>query len=271
METVVGFGPQLRQWRSARRMSQLDLAAEAEVSQRHLSFLENGRSKPSPEMVVHLGRVLDLPLREQNRLLTAAGFAPAFGERPLDDPDLDQVRSALQRMLDAHGPYPAYVVDRGWDLVLANPAALRLLDLLDEPPPPEVAANVARLSFHPMGLRRIGENWASTASVLLDRLERELHHSPGDDRLRALRDEVVAYDGMPERPTGPAPATGDELVLPLTLRPWGPDGDRLRFFTTITTIGAAFDVTVEELRLETLLPADDETDALLRAADPDRT
>ncbi|MEM9135288.1 MAG: helix-turn-helix transcriptional regulator [Actinomycetota bacterium] len=268
METVVGFGPQLRQWRSARRMSQLDLATEAEVSQRHLSFLENGRSKPSPEMVVHLGRVLDLPLRDQNVLLTAAGYAPAFGERSFDDPDLEPVLTALQRMLDAHGPYPAYVIDRGWDLVLANPAALRLLALLDPAPPPEVAANIARLSFHPDGLRRIADDWDTTAAVLFDRLERELHHRPGDDRLRALRDEIAAYPGVPRQANRSGPITVDELVLPLTLRIDG--GDRLRFFTTITTIGAAFDVTLEELRLETLLPADAVTEVLLRDAGPGR-
>ncbi|MEL7157689.1 MAG: helix-turn-helix transcriptional regulator, partial [Actinomycetota bacterium] len=119
--TTITFGQHLRHWRSTRRLSQLELASAAEVSQRHVSFLETGRSKPSPEMVVHLGRILDLPLREQNLLLTAAGYAPAFSERNLDDPDLDQVRGVLQRLLDAYGPYPAYIIDRGLTMTRSHP------------------------------------------------------------------------------------------------------------------------------------------------------
>ena len=242
-------------------MSQLELAGAAEVSQRHLSFLETGRSKPSPEMVVHLGRALDLPLRDQNLLLDAAGFAPAFAERGLDDPDLDQVRHVLDTLVAAHGHYPAYVIDRGWDLVLANPIAGLLTTLVDPSLPPEVTTNVMRLTMHPDGLRTIIVNWEQSAASLLHRLERELTHSPHNDRLRDLLDEVMAYPGAAELPSRGTLPDGRDLVLPIEIEL---DGQRLRFFTTITTIGAPFDITLEELRLETLLPADPETDDFLR-------
>lgn len=244
-------------------MSQLDLAVAAEVSQRHLSFLETGRSKPSPEMVVHLGRSLDLPLRDQNLLLGAAGFAPAFAERGLDDPDLDQVRQVLTTLLAAHGHYPAYVVDRGWDLVMANPIAGLLTTLAEGAPPPEVAGNVLRLSLHPAGLRPVIVNWRQLATSLLHRLERELTHSPHNERLQELFDEVRDYPGIADLPPRSLLPDGNDLVLPLHVNV---NGTSLRFFTTITTIGAPFDITLEELRLETLLPADTATEAFLRQA-----
>lgn len=257
------FGDELRRWRTTRRMSQLDLAVAAEVSQRHLSFLETGRSKPSPEMVVHLGRALELPLRDQNRLLDAAGFAPAFAERDLDDPDLDHVRQVLTTLLAAHGHYPAYIVDRGWDLVLSNPIASLLTTLRDPPPPPEVAANALRLAMHPEGLRPMIVNWHQLASALLHRLERELTHSPHNERLRDLFDEVSAYPDVADLPARSALPEGHDLLVPVHV---DLGGTALRFFTTITTIGAAFDITLEELRLETLLPADPATEAFLREA-----
>lgn len=244
-----------------RRMSQLDLAVAAEVSQRHLSFLETGRSKPSPEMVVHLGRALDLALRDQNLLLDAAGFAPAFAERGLDDPDLDQVRQVLETLVAAHGHYPAYVVDRGWDMVLANPIAGLLTTVIDPALAPEVAGNAMRLAMHPDGLRSIITNWEQSAASLLHRLERELTHSPHDDRVRALYEEVSLYPGVADLPGRDTMPTGQDLVLPIDI---DLDGTRLRLFTSITTIGAPFDITLEELRLETLLPADKETDDFLR-------
>lgn len=244
-----------------RRMSQLDLAVAAEVSQRHLSFLETGRSKPSPEMVVHLGRSLDLPLRDQNLLLGAAGFAPAYAERGLDDPDLDQVRQVLTTLVSAHGHYPAYVVDRGWDLVMANPIAGLLTTLVDPAPPLEVAGNVMRLSLHPAGLRPVIVNWHQLATSLLHRLERELAHSPNNERLRDLFDEVRDYPGIADLPARSMLPDGSDLVLPLHV---DVNGTSLRFFTTITTIGAPFDITLEELRLETLLPADPATETYLR-------
>lgn len=255
------FGQELRRWRTTRRMSQLELASAAEVSQRHLSFLENGRSKPSPEMVVHLGRMLDLPLRDQNLLLTAAGFAPAFAQRSLDDPELDQVRRVLSTLLDAHGHYPAYVIDRGWDLVLANPIAAVVMGSVD--PPPEIAGNVLKLALHPDGLQPLIRNWRSFSISLLHRLQRELEHSPHDDHVRRLLDEVMTYPGIDDLPERPSLPTGKDLLVSMEVELHGVE---LRFFTTITTIGAAFDITLEELRMETLLPADEATERFLQDA-----
>lgn len=259
--TTISFGEELRRWREARRLSQLALAGEADVSQRHLSFLENGKSRPSREMVLHLARVLDLPLREQNTLLTTAGYAAEYAERGLDDPDLDQVRHVLETVLEAHGPIPAYVVDRGWDLVLANTAALELAPRAGLDPPPEVAANVMRTCLHPEGIRPKVRNWERFATVLMHRLERELVESPFDERLGDLMIEARGYPGCAELPDRPPLPSGTELLVPLHLdTAEGP----LRFISTIATIGAPFDVTLEELRIETLLPADRATEAALR-------
>ncbi len=254
------FGTALKEWRGHRHLSQLALAAEAEVSQRHLSFLETGRARPSREMVIHLGTTLDLSLRDINGLLTAAGFAEAYPEHRLDDPDLDHVRSVLEAVLAAHEPYPAYVIDRHWNLVLTNTTGSILTSLGG--PHPDGTTNLLRLSLGPGGLRDHILNWASVATVLLHRLEREVIHRADDRGLVDLLAEVRGYPGvadLPERPTVP---DGSELVVPIELRT--PLGD-LRMITTIATIGAAFDLTLEELRLETLLPADAESEALLRS------
>ena len=260
--TTTTFGDELRRWRATRRMSQLDLAVAAEVSQRHVSFLETGRSKPSPEMVVHLATSLDLALRDQNALLITAGFAPAYPERGLDDPELDQVRSVLETLLAAHAHFPAYVVDRGWDIVLANPAAT-LVTAFGDDADPAIAGNAMRLVLHPDGIRDLVVNWEQLATALLHRFDREVAHRPHDDRLAALAHEVAGYPGVGQLPDRPVLPTGEDLLVPVHIRL---DDLDLRFFTTIATIGAPFDVTLEELRLETLLPADEATDAFLRAA-----
>lgn len=253
------FGTALKEWRGHRHLSQLELATEAGVSQRHLSFLETGRSKPSREMVIHLGTTLELPLRDINGLLTSAGFAEAYPETGIDEPALDQVRSVLETLLAAHDPYPAYVIDRHWNLVLTNTTGSLLVSMGN---PAESEPNLLRLALHPDGLRDHVLNWEAAATVVLHRLEREVIHRPEDAGLADLLAEVRTYPGigdLPERPTMP---DGSELVVPLEVRT--PLGD-LRLITTITTIGAAHDVTLEELRLETLLPADAGTDQLLRA------
>lgn len=263
--TTLTFGDELRRWRDARRLSQLALATDADVSQRHLSFLENGKSKPSREMVLHLGRSLDLSLREQNGMLAAAGFSPEYRERGLDDPDLDEVRSVLEIVLSAHGHIPAYVVDRGWDLVLANEAALGMAALVGLNPPLEVATNVMRTCFHPEGLRSKVVDWHRFATVLLHRLEREIIDRPFDERLAELLVEARGYPGVAELADLPDPhplSNGNDLMVPMVLdTAYG----ELRFISMIATIGAPFDVTLEELRLETLLPADDHTETTLRA------
>lgn len=255
------FADELRRWREARRFSQLALSAEAEVSQRHLSFLETGRSKPSREMVLHLGRSLDLSLRDQNNLLVTAGYAAEYRERSLDDPDLDEVRHILEVVLAAYGSIPAYVIDRGWDIVLANPAALALASLAPKDVPLEIAANAMRLSLHPDGLRDQVVDWPQFAATLMHRLEREAIERPFDERVAALLAEAKSLPGMQHLPERPAWSSGHDLMVPLQVQS---KSATLTFVSMIATIGAPFDITLEELRLETLLPADAETEAALR-------
>ncbi|MEP7294753.1 MAG: helix-turn-helix transcriptional regulator [Burkholderiales bacterium] len=258
--TLPPFGVQLREWRQRRRLSQLDLAGDADVSTRHLSFVETGRAMPSREMVLRLADRLDVPLRERNRLLTAAGFAPMFGERPLDDPALKAAREAIELVLKGHEPFPALAVDRHWTLVSYNRAVLPLLTgvapALVAPP-----INVLRLSLHPQGLAPRIANLAQWRAHLLARLRQQVNVS-ADPVLAALADELRAYPA-------PADASHDAIeaavVVPLVLRT--PAGT-LSFISTTTVFGTPVDVTLSELALETFFPADAATAAALRAALP---
>lgn len=255
------FGPVLREWRVRRHRSQLELAVEAGVSQRHISYLETGRSNPSREMVVHLGLVLEVPLRDRNAMLVAAGFAPVYSERSLDDPELADVRRALETMLEAHDPFPAYLVDRQWNLVTANEAAGRVIARLPAAAQ-RFAGNVLRLVCHPDGLRTVSPQWEDVAAVTLRRLQSEVAATPTDDALVALLNEALDYPGVPDvRALATVPSHNDVLI-PLTIEV---DGHRLSLFTTITALMSPVDVTLEELRLEALLPADAATDDALRA------
>ncbi|SDD40474.1 Transcriptional regulator, contains XRE-family HTH domain [Geodermatophilus telluris] len=247
-------GDLLRGWRQRRRLSQLDLANDAGVSARHLSFLETGRSRPSREMVLRLAEQLDVPLRERNDLLLAAGFAPAYGRRGLDSPDLAAVTRALERVLAAHEPFPALVVDRSWELVTANAGVAPLLDgaaaHLLEPP-----VNVLRLSLHPEGLAPRIANLAQWRAHVLHRLGREARLT-GDPGLAALHRELAALPGGTDR------STPDGIAVPLRLR----TGDGvLSFLSTVTTFGTAVDLTAAELSVEAFLPADDHTARVLGA------
>jgi transcriptional regulator with XRE-family HTH domain len=243
-------------------MSQLDLALEAEVSARHLSFVETGRSKPSRELILHLADHLDVPLRERNGLLLAAGFAPVFPATSLDAEEMAPVRDALDRLLRGHEPFPAVVVDRRWDLVSANGPALGILtdgvalELLQPP------VNTLRVSLHPEGLAaRIG-NLAEYGAHLLHRLHRQAILA-GDPELHALHDELRGYPGVVEEPA-PSPTDPTALLfVPLVLRT--PDGGELTFFSTLTTFGTALDVTMAELAIEAFFPADETTAAQLRS------
>ena len=255
----VPLGTLLRDWRRRRRLSQLDLALEAGISARHLSFVETGRSRPSRQMVLHLAEQLDVPLRDRNQLLLAAGFAPAYGERGLDAPELEPVRDAIDRVLEGHEPYPAVVVDRWWDLVAANRSialftAGAASDLLEPP------VNVLRLALHPEGTAPRIVNLAEFRAHLLDRLRRHVALT-ADERLAELYAEVSGYPA-PAGDHGAGAAAG-EIAVPLRLR--APEGDReLRLFSTIATFGTALDVTVAELAIEAFFPADPETAAALR-------
>jgi transcriptional regulator with XRE-family HTH domain len=258
MTTAAPVGLLLRDWRQRRRLSQLDLALEAGVSTRHLSFVETGRAKPSPEMVLHLAEELEVPLRERNRLLLAAGYAPVYEERSLDEPEMQPVHDAIQLVLDGHDPYPAITVDRGWALVAHNKAAGLMMaglpeDLLAPP------ANVLRASLHPDGLAPRIANLGQWKAHLLQRLAREAAVT-GDPALRTLHEELAAYPA-PEHDGVPGAAS--DVVVPLRLRV--PDGE-LRFFSTVTTFGTPVDITVEELSIESFFPADRETADFLRRA-----
>lgn len=261
--TIDGFGPSLRWWRTTRRFSQLQLAGVAEVSSRHISYLETGKAKPSREMVIHLANVLEIPLRDQNVLLHAAGFAPVFSQQDLDAPEMDDVRRVLAWILAAHAPNPALVVDRRGEVVDANPAALRLLDeLVDEDSPalgPTLNAN--RLVLHPEGVRPRTDNWAEVAANILQRLEREQAHRPADEALADLLAEVLTYPRSAELRRSTELPTGSDLLV--TLRATSRSGARIRLVSTIATIGAPYDVTLDELRLETFFPGDEATAAIL--------
>lgn len=255
--TARGIGDYLREWRMKRRMSQLDLALDTEISTRHLSFLETGRARPSREMVLRLSEQLDVPLRDRNVMLAAAGFAPLFGERSLDDPDMAGARRAIDLVLAAHEPWPALVVDRHWDLVAANRGIAPMLAgvpafLLDPP------TNVMRLALHPQGLAPRIVNLAEWRHHLLDRLHHQSRAST-DAALDPLLAELESY---------PVPAMADArpqdlggIAVPLKLLA----GDRVLSFLSMTTVfGTAQDVTLTELTLETFFPADEETAEAVR-------
>ena len=248
-------GPQLRRWRERRRLSQLELASRADVSTRHVSFVETGRSRPTPAMILRLAEHLDVPLRDRNALLVSGGFAPAYPEQPLTAPSMAVVNDAVNAVLEAHQPFPALVVDRQWNLVAANAAIYRLVSgaspALLEPP-----VNVIRLTLHPDGLAPRIVNLAEWRAHLLDRLGRE-YASSADEELDSLREEVAAY---PVGAREPAEAGGG-LVVPLRLRV---GEDVLSLVSMTTVFGTPHEVTVSEIAIETFYPADAATARLLR-------
>jgi transcriptional regulator with XRE-family HTH domain len=251
-------GPLLRDWRRRRRLSQLELALEAGVSARHLSFLETGRSRPSAEMVLHLAESLEVPLRERNGLLLAAGYAPAYGQRDLAEPEMTPVREAIHRVLRGHEPYPAVVVDRHWGLVAGNRSVPLLTagvaEHLLEPP-----VNVLRVSLHPEGVAPRIVNLAEWRAHLLDRLGREAVAS-GDPALSALHEELAGYQR--DKPGHVPDLAAGGIAVPLRLR----SGDaELAFISTATTFGTAVDITVSELSIEAFFPADDATSEFVRS------
>jgi transcriptional regulator with XRE-family HTH domain len=257
-----GAGPLLKEWRSRRRRSQLDLAVEAGVSTKHLSFVETGRARPSPELLLTLARHLDVPLRDRNALLLAAGYAPRFSETSIDDPSMASIRSSLERLLSVHDPYPGVVLDRRWNVVLANAAAERLVatvpgSLLSP------AINVFRISLHPDGLAAITLNFAEWAGYLLGQLRRLVVMS-GDDGLAALEAEVLGYPNVAALAGSDGVggfADDTPLLVPCRLLV---GGVQLSLFTTLTTFGTPRDITLDELAVELFFPADDATERIVR-------
>src|SRR3954470_19234315 len=250
------IGDHLREWRLRRHLSQLDLASDADISARHLSFVETGRAAPSRDMVLRLAERLQVPLRERNVLLVAAGFAPAFPQRSLDDPALKSARSAIDLVLKAHEPNPALAVDRHWNLVSANRMVLPLLEgipqrLLGQP------FNVLRLSFHPEALASRTVNLGEWCAHLLERLHRQCE-ATADPELIKLYSELKTYP-VPARA---APLAADNVAIPFKMRF---AGEVLSFISTTMIFGTPVDITLSEIAVETFFPADDRTAERMRA------
>lgn len=256
---VVHVGVILREWRAARHLSQFELALEARVSARHLSYVETGKSQPSREMITRIADTLDMPLRERNTLLVAAGYAPQYPETALSTPALAQMRHAIQLILDHHEPYPALVINRYWDLVLTNRAGPLLFHYLRGG---SAHANVLRQVFDPNDMRAVIANWEEVAGDLIRHLHDAIAAVPSDARARALLDEVLGFPGVPSgwrtRELGTIPP-------PLLTVVFRKDAEELRFFSTIATFGTPRDITLEELRIECMFPADDATAERCRA------
>ncbi|TFW20070.1 XRE family transcriptional regulator [Massilia arenosa] len=251
----VPVGALLREWRAARRLSQLDLALDAEISARHLSCIETGKAQPSRPLLMRLADALDMPLRERNALLHAAGYAAAIPETRLDTPAMEQVNKAIAFILAQQEPYPAFLMNRHWDILAANNAAQRVNGfLLDGRASPH--ANMLRHAFDPADLRPRIANWHDLAGTLIRHLHALVAGSPTDAKARALLDEVLAFPGVPPRwrvrdlDTAPAPLLTTEFVH---------RGVTLRFFSTITTFGTPRDITIDELHIECCFPMDEAT------------
>jgi transcriptional regulator with XRE-family HTH domain len=242
-------GDLVRVWRRRRRLSQLALALDADISARHLSFVETGRSKPSRDTVVRLAETLEVPLRERNALLLAAGYAPLYPQRPLDSEEMKAVREALDRYLRAHEPYPAIVVDRAHNIVAANDAS-ELLTAGCSPALLQPPANAIRLALHPEGLAPRTLNLAEWGGQLMRQLERELSIT-GDPALESLLAEIREYPGLAQAHTGAN--RGHDVAVPLRVR--AQDGEELAFLSTISTFGTAVDVTLSEISIEAFYPA----------------
>jgi transcriptional regulator with XRE-family HTH domain len=251
----------LKSWRSKRRLSQLELALQSGVSQRHVSFLESGRAKPSRSMIMRLSETLDVPLRERNEWLVVAGFAPVFRARPLDDPQMTQIMSAVRMMLKNHEPYPALAIDRAWNIRLANAPFEALGAMLGEDIWQRVGGaerNLMRLFFHSNGIKPFMSNWTSIAPLLWHRAQREAE-TLGGAEMKAILTDLAQYQDA--ETLWAAEDAALVPVLPVTIEK---DGIRVSFFTVIATFGTAQDVTADELRIETFFPADEATERIFK-------
>jgi transcriptional regulator with XRE-family HTH domain len=260
-------GPLLAQWRKTRSMSQLDLALEANVSPRHVCFIETGRAKPSRAMVLQLADALTVPLRERNALLLAAGYAPVFRESQLDAPQLASVRAALDAILKQQEPFPAVVMNRTWDIVGTNGAADRFFALMLDGRKPEGPPNVLRLMFDPFGLRPSVTNWEDVARSLILRLHREAVEGVIEPNGQELLAQLLQFPGVPKHWNAVDVGEASLPIIPVCFRR---DRQNFRFFSTVTVLGTPQDITLQEIRIECFFPADDETrGAAMRLAKSD--
>jgi transcriptional regulator with XRE-family HTH domain len=257
------FGALLKQWREHRSLSQLDLALTSQVSQRHISFLESGRAQPSQEMVLQLATGLDMTLRHQNLMLSAAGFAPIHTETDLSAPEMASICRVIEFILRQQEPYPAIVVDRYWNLLRANQGATRLLNTFIDPDQLQTLfcvdgkINLMRVTFDPQGLRPFIANWEVCVGHLLQRVHREANSSPESEQSKALFNELLSYPGVIDFWKTLNRSTQHDLVLGIHLKK---EDLNLRFFSTIATLGTPNDITLQEIRIECLFPADEVTD-----------
>ncbi|MGV0025358.1 helix-turn-helix domain-containing protein [Phormidesmis priestleyi] len=257
------FGTLLKQWRNQRGYSQLELALISQVSQRHISFLESGRAKPSREMVLQLATVLEVPLRQQNLMLSAAGFAPIHAETDLSAPEMSSVLKALDFMLRQQEPYPAFVIDRYWNLLLTNNAATRLLAFFIDPDQLQSdfyvdgKINLMHVIFHPKGLRPFVVNWEKLAGRLLQRVHREAMAEGENEQSNTLLNELMSYPGVAALWQTSKQSTQDALLLTTHFKR---EQLEWKFFSTIATLGTPYDITLQELRIECLFPADEATE-----------
>ena len=256
-----GFPNLLRTWRQKRRLSQLDLALSSGVSQRHVSFLESGRAKPSRSMIMQLSETLEVPLRDRNDWLTAAGFAPVFKARALDDPQMSQVMAAVRMMLANHAPFPAIAIDRAWNIRMSNAPFDTLSTMIGADVWTRVGGaqrNLMRLFFHPNGIKPFVTNWTAVAPLLWHRAQREAGALGGQEMKQVLA-ELNQYQDVDT-----LWAAGDAALVPVLPLEIAKDGARISLFTVIATFGTPQDVTADELRIESLFPADEATERLFR-------
>jgi transcriptional regulator with XRE-family HTH domain len=248
----MSIGAMLQYWRKTRQLSQLALANEAEVSPRHVSFLETGRAKPSREMVLLLASVLNVPLRERNALLLAAGFAPMYSEASLDAPELGPVRAALDAILRKQEPFPAVVMNRRWDILKTNDAATRFFTFLLGERESKEPVNVLRMMFDQTALRPFVANWEAVAESLVQRFQRETGDGAAD-----ILEEVLNYPGVPRRLRNP---NWEAPLIPVIPVSFEKEGRRFNYFSTVTTLGTPQDITLQEVRIECFFPIDRATE-----------
>jgi transcriptional regulator with XRE-family HTH domain len=257
------FGILLKQWRNRSNLSQLDLAITSQVSQRHISFLESGRSKPSQEMVLQLATVLEIPLRQQNLMLSAAGFSPIHAETDLSAPEMNSISKTIDFILRQQEPYPAIVIDRYWNLLLANHGANRLLNTFIDPEKLQThfcidgKINLMRMMFDPQGLRPVIANWEACVAHLLQRVQREANLSIEGEYSRLLFDELISYPGVADLWNIMNRSTQHTLLLTIHFQY---NELNLQFFSTIATLGTPYDITLQEIRIESFFPADELTE-----------
>jgi len=256
----IHVGALLRKWRASRRLSQLDLALETGMSTRHLSCVETGKAQPSRDLIGRLAEVLDMPLRERNALLVAAGYAPMYRETSLSRPEMIPVQRAVNFILDHQEPYPAFVMNRYWDVLQTNRALTQLIGAVRGGPPTHL--NILRQVFDPNDLRPFVVNWEEVAGDLIRHLHNDVAAAPSDAKSRELLEEVLAYPDIPVRWRTREPGAAP---LPMLTTIFRSANRELRFFSTITLFGTARDVTIEELRIECMFPVDEETAQVCRA------